>query len=107
MVQSTTMYRLVTDQVGSVRLVVNTATGAIAERYAGEVVNPLGTVLASVTIGAGTSRTHISCPDGCFERRRRTRAQASRAAAPSAPSPPVVQPRAAGSAGRRASASRK
>jgi hypothetical protein len=32
MVQGTTTYRLITDQVGSVRLVVNTATGAVAER---------------------------------------------------------------------------
>ena len=32
MVQGGTTYRLVTDQVGSVRLVVNTSTGAVAER---------------------------------------------------------------------------
>ena len=32
MVQSGTTYRLITDQVGSVRLVVDTATGLIAER---------------------------------------------------------------------------
>ncbi len=32
MVQGTTTYRIITDQVGSVRLVVNTATGAVAER---------------------------------------------------------------------------
>ncbi|GAC1431733.1 MAG: hypothetical protein NVSMB62_28750 [Acidobacteriaceae bacterium] len=32
MVQGTTTYRLITDQVGSVRLVVNTSTGAVVER---------------------------------------------------------------------------
>lgn len=32
MVQGSTTYRLISDQVGSVRLVVNTSTGAIAER---------------------------------------------------------------------------
>jgi RHS repeat-associated protein len=32
MVQGSTTYRLVTDQVGSVRLVVNTSTGAVVER---------------------------------------------------------------------------
>src|SRR5207302_595722 len=32
MMQGSTTYRLLTDQVGSVRLVVNAATGAIAER---------------------------------------------------------------------------
>lgn len=32
MVQGSTTYRLITDQVGSVRLVENTSTGAVAER---------------------------------------------------------------------------
>jgi hypothetical protein len=32
MVQGATTYRIITDQVGSVRLVVNIATGAIVER---------------------------------------------------------------------------
>ena len=32
MMQATTTYRLITDQVGSVRLVENTSAGALAER---------------------------------------------------------------------------